>query len=301
MNSRKKFGIATAAAGFALVMGGLVGTGTAAAGDTSHTLVVNGASYASYKESGPAWHFNTPAGITPITASVAERNQTWTGNGSDNLPCANGIHWISNSNVLTISHCLEAPTTTTSAPSTTAEIPTTTTEAPTTTTEAPTTTTENDDECVDSSDDHSSDDEGDDHSSDDHSSDDEGDDHSSDDHSSDDEGDDDCDEVTTTTIAPTTTTTIAPTTTTIVDGEGPTTTVAETTTTLPETTTTLESESGGPTTTAQAAEGPTTTVTSPTPGLPRTGSNQSMLVILGLAMILGGLIFIALTRRPDEV
>ena len=85
---------------------------------------------------------------------------------------------------------------------------------------------------------------------------------------------------TTTTEAPTTTTetpgtTEAPTTT-IVGSEGPTTTL---------------SASGGPTTTALSGNGGT---------LPTTGSSQTLLVVLGMLMVLGGLVFLALTRRVDE-
>lgn len=268
MNRRKTVGIFTAIAGAALAVTGLIVTpGVASASNTSHTLVMNGVSYSSYKESGAAWHFNTPAGITPTSASVAERNQTWTGNGSDNLPCPYGIHWISNNNVLTISHCLSSTDTssTSSAPSTTS--------APSTSV-APSTTEHEGEECED--------------------------DHEGDDH----EGDH-C--ATTTTEAPTTT--AAPTTT-----EAPTTLppVTEPPTTQPPATdppitTTTQAGSEGPTTTiaqttttAAASEGPTTTVSSNGGGLPRTGSSQSILVVLGLIMIVGGLLFIALTRRPDE-
>lgn len=96
--------------------------GTAHA-STSHVLKVNGVEYTDTKVSGTAWHFETPAGVVPVLASVAERSQTWTGNGSDNLPCPYGIHWISNENMLTISHCLDASTTTTTAGSTTTTTP----------------------------------------------------------------------------------------------------------------------------------------------------------------------------------
>ena len=99
---------------------------------------------------------------------------------------------------------------------------------------------------------------------------------------------------TTTTEAPTTTTE-APTTT--VDAGGPTTTEVPTTTVEP-TTTLVDSE--GPTTTLVDSQGPTTTVSSQGGTLPTTGSSQTLLVILGLAMVLGGLVFLALTRRPDE-
>lgn len=83
-------------------------------------------------------HFYTPyTGADPVSAFTA-RN-VWTGNGSDNLPCLGGYHWVDNENVLTISHCLpEEPTTTTT---TTEPTTTTTTEATTTTTTVPETTT----------------------------------------------------------------------------------------------------------------------------------------------------------------
>lgn len=114
----------------ALMFGGV------AHADETHTLVMNGTNYTSTQVSGPAWHFETPG--DPQSASVPERNQTWTGNGADHLPCPNGIHWISNENVLTISHCLGVPeetTTTTVSPTTVA--PTTSTEPSTSTTTVP--------------------------------------------------------------------------------------------------------------------------------------------------------------------
>ena len=94
-----------------LAVVGVAGFGVASpasATDTSHTLTVNGAEYQSYKESGSAIHWET-SDTSVTNASFAERGQTWTGNGSDNLSCPYGIHWISNKNVLTISHCLSAP------------------------------------------------------------------------------------------------------------------------------------------------------------------------------------------------
>ena len=51
----------------------------------------------------------------------------------------------------------------------------------------------------------------------------------------------------------------------------------------------------------RAMYGIATAAAGPEPGLPRTGASQNALIVLGLVMILGGLIFIALTRRPDEV
>lgn len=116
MNKRAIWAVAAAPL-CAVVTMAAVGSGGVSAGDTDHTIVVDGTAYSSYKESGAAWHFNTPHS-NPTSASVAERQQTWTGHGSEHLPCANGIHWISNSNVLTISHCLEG-TDTTEPPQTT--------------------------------------------------------------------------------------------------------------------------------------------------------------------------------------
>jgi hypothetical protein len=98
--------------------------GVTRADDAGHTLIVDGQSYTSTKHSGAAIHWETPD-ADPLEASFAERNQTWTGNGSEHLPCPYGIHWISNDNILTVSHCLEAPPstlypTTTSSSTTTA-------------------------------------------------------------------------------------------------------------------------------------------------------------------------------------
>lgn len=96
-------------------------------------ITVDGVEYAPSKVSGPTVHYETPD--TDPQAAFTARH-VWVGNGSDNLPCEGGIHWIDNKNVLTVSHCLPTDTTTTT------ELPTTTTtEPPTTTTvtEPPTT------------------------------------------------------------------------------------------------------------------------------------------------------------------
>jgi hypothetical protein len=97
---------------------------------------------------------------------------------------------------------------------------------------------------------------------------------------------------TTTTVADTTTTTVPDvvTTTTIGQSDGPTTTLAATTTT--------EQASEGPTTTEQASEGPTTTVEGDP--LPTTGGGASLPLVLGLALMLGGVLFTVLARTPRE-
>lgn len=114
-----------------LLFGFLVGRATATSGPT---LNVDGVEYSPTKivGNGETHHYETPD--TNPTAAFTDRN-TWTGNGSENLPCEGGIHWIDNKNVLTISNCLETETTTTTVETTT------TTEAVTTTTEEETTTT----------------------------------------------------------------------------------------------------------------------------------------------------------------
>lgn len=105
---------------------------------------VDGNPHEATKISGPTLHFETPEAWP--TAAYTVRN-VWAGNGSENLPCPGGIHWIDNKNVLTISNCLEVPSsTTTTIPntSTTTTVPastTTTTVNPTTTTTIPSTTT----------------------------------------------------------------------------------------------------------------------------------------------------------------
>jgi hypothetical protein len=105
---------------------------------TTHDLIVDGSTYQSYKESGSAIHWNTPD-VNPTSASFPERQQIWIGNsGSEHLPCEGGVHWISTENVLTVSHGLETPDTTTT---TSTNVPTTTIEQTTTTTITETTTT----------------------------------------------------------------------------------------------------------------------------------------------------------------
>lgn len=84
--------------------------GTAGAVDNGDQLVVDGVKYSPTKITGGATHYNTPD-VDPQVA-YTERN-TWVGNGSEHLPCEGGIHWIDNANVLTVSHCLETPPTTT--------------------------------------------------------------------------------------------------------------------------------------------------------------------------------------------
>jgi hypothetical protein len=88
-------------------------------------ITVDGVQYAATKVSGPTVHYETPD-VNPSAASTG--HHTWVGNGSENLPCEDGIHWIDNANVLTISHCLEVPDeTTTTVPETTTTVPETTT------------------------------------------------------------------------------------------------------------------------------------------------------------------------------
>ena len=118
----------------------------------SPIITVDGIVYEATKVSGPVIHFETP-GSNPQVAFTA-RN-TWTGHGSENLPCNGGVHWIDNANVLTISNCLGGTTTTTSttvSPTTTLVTESTTTTSTTeTTTTSPsdiTTTTIQDEPCV---------------------------------------------------------------------------------------------------------------------------------------------------------
>ncbi len=135
-------GLALTAVGFSTVAEAEVGPGP---------ITVDGVQYPADRTTGGATHYETP---TPNPKTASNSVHTWTGNGSGNLPCPGGIHWISNENVLTVSHCLadsgSTTTTTTEAP----DESTTTTEAPdesTTTIEAPdesTTTIEAPDESV---------------------------------------------------------------------------------------------------------------------------------------------------------
>jgi len=122
----------------ALVFVALFATATLAT--VPHELNVDGVTYAPSKLSGPTVHYETPD-VNP-TSAFSERH-VWEGNGSENLPCEGGIHWIDNKNVLTISNCLEIPesTTTTTVVVTTTTVPPTTTTVPPTTTTIPETTT----------------------------------------------------------------------------------------------------------------------------------------------------------------
>ena len=117
----KTFVLATAA----LLAAGAISVADSPVGAsaTGHTLVVNGASYESYQHSGAAIHWNTPTntvGSASFNDPETGRNQVWTGNGAEHLPCPGGIHWISNDSVLTISHCLDDPNPTTTTTTTTA-------------------------------------------------------------------------------------------------------------------------------------------------------------------------------------
>ena len=107
-----------------------------AQGVDNHSLTVDGVTYSPTKVTGGAVHYETPD-VNPTTA-FSERH-TWEGNGSENLPCEGGIHWIDNENVLTVSHCLEVTppettTTTEAPPETTTTVPETTTTVPEVTT-----------------------------------------------------------------------------------------------------------------------------------------------------------------------
>jgi hypothetical protein len=98
-------------------------------------LNVDGVVYSPSQVSGPVNHYTTPD-ISPSSA-FSDRH-TWLGHGGEQLPCQFGIHWVDNANVLTVSHCLEGETTTTTTiPATT----TTTITEETTTTETHDTTT----------------------------------------------------------------------------------------------------------------------------------------------------------------
>lgn len=97
--------------------------------------------YSAVKVSGPVYHYETPE-TNPDYAEERMNGHVWEGHGSEHLPCPGGIHWISNNKLLTISNCLEVPsstTTTTTVPTTT--IPPTTTSTTTTTVTSTTSTT----------------------------------------------------------------------------------------------------------------------------------------------------------------
>ena len=117
-------------------------------GGPAPVLIVDGVEYLPTKvtPSGTR-HYETPD-VAPEAAAVPDRGQVWAGHGADHLPCLAGIHWISNGNLLTVSHCLE-PEATTTVPEatsttvvavTTPPVPTTVPEAPTTTAPAPSST-----------------------------------------------------------------------------------------------------------------------------------------------------------------
>lgn len=116
----------------------MVPTATA---EADHTLHVDGISHSPSKivgnDANPTVHYNTPD--TDPTVAFTERN-SWTGNGSEHLPCPNGIHWIDNKNVLTISNCLGGETSTTTTTPTSTTITTVTTVPSSTTSTSPTTT-----------------------------------------------------------------------------------------------------------------------------------------------------------------
>ena len=139
-------------AGAVVLLALALSAGLVASSDASsdHVLNVDGTDYAPTKVvgSGPTVHYETPD--TNPAAAFSERH-VWTGNGSENLPCEFGLHWIDNANVLTISNCLEGRTTTTTTepevttttePEVTTTIPDVTTTVPEdTTTTVPDTTT----------------------------------------------------------------------------------------------------------------------------------------------------------------
>ena len=145
MTDRTFYGVIVLAVLVLVVL--VVFAGTANGTGVENLLVVDGVAYEPTKVSGPTFHYETPDSNPTeayLTGHVYEH--VWAGNGSEHLPCEGGIHWIANKNVLTVSHCLESPssTTTTVPPSTTTSVmeTTTTTESPTTTTtQGPSTTT----------------------------------------------------------------------------------------------------------------------------------------------------------------
>ena len=117
-------------------------TVTVGAATVGPIINVDGVEYQASKVTpGGTVHFETPD--TNPVAAFTVRN-VWVGNGSKQLPCPGGIHWIDNKNVLTISNCLEEETTTTTeqeTTTTTEQVTTTTGQVTTTTTEQETTTT----------------------------------------------------------------------------------------------------------------------------------------------------------------
>jgi hypothetical protein len=96
----------------------------AVSGSTAtHVLYVDGTPYNHTQESGPVIHFETGPIEGGEDVTFPERDQVWEGNGSDNLPCEFGAHWVSNANLLTLSHCLDGPDeTTTTVPASTTTV-----------------------------------------------------------------------------------------------------------------------------------------------------------------------------------
>ena len=95
---------AIAVAAVLLVIGLALGSPLLAGANGAPFLNVDGNVYQPSQTSGPVRHYNTPD--TNPGSAFSDRH-TWNGvNGADNLPCPNGIHWVDNANLLTISHCL---------------------------------------------------------------------------------------------------------------------------------------------------------------------------------------------------
>lgn len=149
MTDRTFYGVIVVAV---LVLVALVATAGTARGDhrtpPENSLFVDTAVYLPTKVTpGGTYHYETPETNPNVVFLLNhEYDHVWTGNGSEHLPCEGGIHWIANKNVLTVSNCLDSPSTTTTTvpPSTTTSVmeTTTTTESPTTTTtQGPSTTT----------------------------------------------------------------------------------------------------------------------------------------------------------------
>lgn len=122
-------------------------SGTARA--TVPTISVDGTTYDSYQSSGPVDHYLTPSTGVTAQSVVFTARHTWDGvHGAENLPCEGGyLHWVDNSQLLTISDCREGGTpsptptpTVTPSPSTppTTPPPTTSTPPPTSSTHTPT-------------------------------------------------------------------------------------------------------------------------------------------------------------------
>ena len=72
-------------------------------GEGPDTITVDGVPYDATQKSGSVSHFETPD-ENPQEAFTSRH--TWEGHGSEHLPCENGIHWVDNTELLTISNCL---------------------------------------------------------------------------------------------------------------------------------------------------------------------------------------------------